>query len=89
MKKLKTKTGETLIETLVSILIIALSALMIMTASITAARMNRVVRDGQKSCLMIRDDKTKTGDSKVTIDGKDFGVITQYKDDIYYFYDKG
>lgn len=88
MKKLKNKTGETLIETLVSILIIALSALMIMTASITAARMNRVVRDGQKSCLMTRDD-TETGNSKVTIDGKDFGVIKQYKDDIYYFYDKG
>jgi len=43
--KLKSKKGETLIETLVSILIAALSVALLTTSVIAAARMNKTAKD--------------------------------------------
>lgn len=45
MGKLKDQKGETLVETLVSILIITLTIAFLTTAAITAARINDKVRD--------------------------------------------
>lgn len=44
-KKLENQKGETLVETLVSILIITLTIAFLTTAAITAARINDKVRD--------------------------------------------
>ena len=44
-KKLENQKGETLVETLVSILIITLTIAFLTTASLTAARINDKVRD--------------------------------------------
>ena len=45
MRKLRTQTGETLVETLAAILVVALVFLFLATAIITASRVNAGVRD--------------------------------------------
>lgn len=91
MKKLQSKKGETLVEALVSILIIALCAVMIMTASITAARINKQVREAQVYCDM--DTEGKTPDPIDVTVGTETITVTQYNGGSgsvnYYFYVKG
>lgn len=45
MKKLRSRRGETLVETLVSLLIVVLCLSFLATAVVTAARINASVRD--------------------------------------------
>jgi type II secretory pathway pseudopilin PulG len=89
MKKLRSKKGETLLETLVSIVIIALSSVIIMTASLTAARINRQARESQVQCGMSRTTATNVVTAAESYSGAS-AAVKQYKDsDTYYFYDKG
>ena len=45
MKKRRSKAGETLVETLASVLIAALAFAFLSTAAVTAARINEIVRE--------------------------------------------
>ena len=90
MKKLRSKKAETLVETLVARLIIALSAVMIMTASVTAARINQKVRQTDISCTMSTADQQPAGTGSVTYGGRESqAAIKMYTDNGYYFYYKG
>ena len=51
MKKLHNQNGESLVEVLVSILILALTFVFLTTAVITAAKINRKVQDTDTSFL--------------------------------------
>jgi type II secretory pathway pseudopilin PulG len=48
-RKLRQNRAETLVETLVSILIVALASGMLLTAVTTASRLNKAARDSQET----------------------------------------
>ena len=70
MKKRRSKAGETLVETLVSVLIAALAFAPLSTAAVTAARINAAAREDVSFRYTAEQGKTVT----VTAEGTHFGT---------------
>ena len=61
MKKLLQKRGETLVESLVSILLVTFIMLFLSTAIVAAARINRQLRDTD---ISYKSDRTRTASAE-------------------------
>lgn len=48
MKRLRAKSGETLVETLAAVLIFTLSSILLLTMASSASRINQTVKDSQQ-----------------------------------------
>ena len=85
MFKLNNK-GETIVETLVAVLMISLSFIMLAGAIVTASKINKTAYDSIKTFSM--DGSTKVSDFKLTIDGIDVSSdkVTEYKSSGGYYY---
>lgn len=83
MLKLNNK-GETIVETLVAILMISLSFIMLAGAIVTASKINKTAYNSIKTFSM---DGEIVSNFKLTIDGKDFSnKVTGYKSSGGYYY---
>lgn len=70
MKKLLEKRGETLVESLVSILLVTFIMLFLSTAIVAAARINRNLRDTDISYHSEQDPTAAAGSLTVEADGE-------------------
>lgn len=94
MNRLKDNRGETLIESLVSLLILTMTFAFLAVASTTAARLNAKVRDTDVS---FRYAEESTDDARVelqgsaSLDGIKSGLqtVTLYENNGYLYYDGG
>lgn len=87
-KKLRAKQGETLLETLISILIIAMVFVFLSTAIVTAAKINAKARDADSS---FRYEAESTGEKVLIISGGGLSgtiPVERYQHNGYYYYDK-
>ena len=81
MKKRRSKAGETLVETLVSVLIAALAFAFLSTAAVTAARINAAAREDvsfrynaeRKETVTVRAEGAHSGSEEVTLYTTDNG----------------
>ena len=86
-KKLENQKGETLVETLVSILTISLTIAFLTTASLTSARINDKVRDTDVSFRYSK--ATPSEQQTLTLRGDGFTGTAQvqlYKENDYLYY---
>ena len=94
MNRLKDNRGETLIESLVSLLILTMTFAFLAVASTTAARLNAKVRDTDVSfryaAKSTDNAKVELQDS-VSLDGIKSGLqtVTLYENNGYLYYDGG
>lgn len=94
MNRLKDNRGETLIESLVSLLILTMTFAFLAVASTTAARLNAKVRDTDVSFRYAADsiDNASVGlQGSVSLDGIKSGLqtVTLYENNGYLYYDGG
>ena len=94
MNRLKDNRGETLIESLVSLLILTMTFAFLAVASTTAARLNAKVRDTDVSFRYAEestDDARVELQGSVSIDGIKSGLqtVTLYENNGYLYYDGG
>ena len=92
IKKLKSDKGETLVETLISMLIVVLSVTMLAGSIVAAARINQSAKD-MNAPVQLDNVSDKAAVVKLTHVGADDSVInvTLYKTDgsvQYYYYEK-
>ncbi len=89
LKRIKNKKGETLIEVLVSLVIIVLIMVMLPAAVVVAADLNSKAEKENLSSTMQRDNlKTATVKIKYDETEKDLtGKVNVYESEGYYFYD--
>ena len=81
MKKRRSKAGETLVETLASVLIAALAFALLSTAAVTAARINAAARENvsfrytaeRKETVTVTAEGTHSGSEEVTLYTTDNG----------------
>ena len=89
MKKLKSQRGETLIETLMAIIIAVLAFAALTTAVLTAGKINARVRSSDVSTHY----SASTGtDGRVTLSGllgTETGDVSIYENNGYYYYTAG
>lgn len=85
MKKLFNNHGESLIEVLVSLLIVALCILMLQGSIVTAARINKRNQDHIEPFII--EGSTSTNDF-VQIDGKNTRIEIFKTEGGYYYYEK-
>lgn len=90
MKKLKDNRGETLVESLASILIAALAFALLATSVVTAGKINAKTRGTDVSFQYA--EETLPQDAKITIRGSGLipeqkeGTVSLYEDNGYYYY---
>ena len=96
MNKLREKSGETLVETLAALLVATLVLLFLSTAIVTAARINKKVKDTDTSFNYPQETATNAEFFDVTVTDARSGQIVdqirvhQYQDDTgHYLYYKG
>ena len=95
MNRLKDNRGETLIESLVSLLILTMTFAFLAVASTTAARLNAKVRDTDVSfryAAESTDNATRVElQGSVSLDGIKSGLqtVTLYENNGYLYYDGG
>lgn len=94
MNKLKDNRGETLIESLVSLLILTITFAFLAVASTTAARLNAKVRDTDVSFRYAAEsiDSARVElQGSVSLDGIKSGsqTVTLYENNGYLYYDGG
>ena len=94
MNRLKDNRGETLIESLVSLLILTMTFAFLAVASTTAARLNAKVRDTDVSFWyeVESTDNTRVElQGSVSLDGIKSGLqtVTLYENNGYLYYDGG
>ena len=94
MNRLKDNRGETLIESLVSLLILTMTFAFLAVASTTAARLNAKVRDTDVSFRYAEestDDARVELQGSVSLDGIKSGLqtVTLYENNGYLYYDGG
>lgn len=75
MDKLRTKRGETLVETLAALLVATLVLLFLSTAIVTAARINKQVRDTDTSFRYSTENATDADFFDVTVEDTRTGQI--------------
>ena len=89
MMRLFDRRGESLIETLIAMLIVSLVMLGLSGAITSAAKINHDTERAMRSCTMSKDTQTDVITATVRWGGESRPVsITQYEDDGYYFYEK-
>ena len=96
MNKLKDNRGETLIESLVSLLILTMTFAFLAVASTTAAKLNAKVRDTDVSFRYEAED-TDSKSASVTLEGsasldgikRGSQTVTLYENNGYLYYDGG
>lgn len=84
MKKILNNHGESLIEVLVSLLIVALCILMLQGSIVTAAKANKKNNEHIESFVIAESEDTGRN---VMIDGKDSGVKIYKTKGGYYYYE--
>lgn len=94
MNRLKDNRGETLIESLVSLLILTMTFAFLAVASTTAARLNAKVRDTDVSFRYAEDSTDNASvelQGSVSLDGIKSGLqtVTLYENNGYLYYDGG
>ena len=94
MNRLKDNRGETLIESLVSLLILTMTFAFLAVASTTAARLNAKVRDTDDSfryAAESTDNARVELQGSVSLDGIKSGLqtVTRYENNGYLYYDGG
>ena len=94
MNRLKDNRGETLIESLVSLLILTMTFAFLAVASTTAARLNAKVRDTDVSfryAAESNDNARVELQGSVSLDGIKSGLqtVTLYENNGYLYYDGG
>ena len=94
MNRLKDNRGETLIESLVSLLILTMTFAFLAVASTTAARLNAKVRDTDVSfryAVKSTDNARVELQGSVSLDGIKSGLqtVTLYENNGYLYYDGG
>ena len=94
MNRLKDNRGETLIESLVSLLILTMTFAFLAVASTTAARLNAKVRDTDVSfryAAESTDNARVELQGSVSLDGIKSGLqtVTLYENNGYLYYDGG
>ena len=94
MNRLKDNRGETLIESLVSLLILTMTFAFLAVASTTAARLNAKVRDTDVSFRYAAESTDKARvelQGSVSLDGIKSGLqtVTLYENNGYLYYDGG
>ena len=94
MNRLKDNRGETLIESLVSLLILTMTFAFLAVASTTAARLNAQVRDTDVSfryAAESTDNARVELQGSVSLDGIKSGLqtVTLYENNGYLYYDGG
>ena len=67
MKKLRDNRGESLVETLLSMLVISLGLLILVSAITSAGRMNRTAADDGVGILVNRESTTAPKDATVSV----------------------
>ncbi len=89
IRKLRDARGETLVETLCAILIIALTFGFLTTATVSAARINAKVRARDVSFQYVQENAANHESAKVTLSGK-FGSgstnVDLYTSNGYHYY---
>ncbi len=83
MKKLRDRSGETLVETLVSLLIITLSLAFLSTSLVTASQINKKLQ-GVDTSMTYEELTAVTG--TVELDGNELQGVSFYEKDGYCFY---
>ena len=89
MNKLRDNRGETLIESLVSILIAVLAFGILATSVVTAEKINAKTREERKEKGMFSYTGAKSTDKKVTLTGTGrtvTGKVSLYESNGYYYY---
>ena len=89
MRKLQGKGGETLVETLVAILIVALVMLFFSTAIVAASRLNRAVRDADVS--FVYEDDAPAAAKTLTVSGSGGSSaisVTEHTNNGFHYYVK-
>lgn len=96
MNRLKDNRGETLIESLVSLLILTMTFAFLAVASTTAARLNAKVRDTDVSFRYAAESESTDNarvelQGSVSLDGIKSGLqtVTLYENNGYLYYDGG
>ena len=94
MNRLKDNRGETLIESLVSLLILTMTFAVLAVASTTAARLNAKVRDTDVSFRYAAESTDNARielQGSVSLDGIKSGLqtVTLYENNGYLYYDGG
>ena len=94
MNRLKDNRGETLIESLVSLLILTMTFAFLAVASTTAARLNAKVRDTDVSFRYAEESTDNARvelQGSVSLDGIKSGLqnVTLYENNGYLYYDGG
>lgn len=94
MNRLKDNRGETLIESLVSLLILTMTFAFLAVASTTAARLNAKVRDTDVSFRYVAESTDNARvelQGSVSLDGIKSGLqtVTLYENNGYLYYDGG
>ena len=94
MNRLKDNRGETLIESLVSLLILTMTFAFLAVASTTAARLNAKVRDTDVSFRYAAESTDNVRvelQGSVSLDGINSGLqtVTLYENNGYLYYDGG
>ena len=78
MRKLKKSSGETLVETLVAILIVTLSSLLFLQMTMTSLNISgeakKMDTDYQASLSAAEEQKTKIATGTITVSGRDYSV---------------
>lgn len=94
MNKLKTNRGETLVETLISILIVVISVAFLVTSVTAASRINAKVKDAVSSKMSFTyEDTTQLEQGSMSapgiLDATDEIKVDIYESNGYYYYIKG
>ena len=89
MNKLRDNRGETLIESLVSVLIAVLAFAVLATSVVTAEKINAKTREERKEKGIFSYTGAKSTDKKVTLTGTGrtvTGKVSLYESNGYYYY---
>ena len=94
MNKLRTNRGETLVETLISILIVVISVAFLVTSVTAASRINAKVKDAVSSKMSFTyEDAKPLGQGSMSVSGlldaTDEIKVDIYESNGYYYYIKG
>ena len=95
MKKISSKKGESIAETLVAMMIVAMSLTILAGAIVTSARVNSKIKNQEQAFIHDSADTTGTGTVNISGNnsGKDISIgidvnLHKSEGDRYYYYDR-
>ena len=89
LKKIRSRSGETLMETLVSVVIIALVIVFLASAGLAATKINAKVRE-QNNSFSYGEEGAASETLTLSVPGERDRMtgVTRYEDNGYYYYEK-